>query len=521
MRRMGGLDAAFLYGETPAWHMHVSAVMVIDPSTAPGGFSIDRLEQLVVDRLPLVPQFRWKLVESPLGLGRPGWVDADDFDPVHHFRRTVCPPPGGPRELGELVGDLVALKLDRRRPLWEMWFIDGLAGDRAAILYKVHHAIIDGVSGAELATVLLDLQPEPNPPPPEVPETPDTRDRPHVVELLGRGIVYSALTPVRAARYAYQLADWGFTVARFLRHPEPPKVPFQAPRTSFNRAITPGRRVAFTEVPLDDVREIKHAFGVKVNDVVLALCAGTLRRYLERRGELPPEPLIAQVPVSLRSADEKSEIGNRVGAMFATLATDIDDPVERLVAIHRSTRHAKEMRRALDARKIMNLTDTTPPGLIALAARTYTSMGLDGRTPPVFNLIISNVPGPPMPLYTGGARVLSLLPMGPLLYGGGLNITVLSYCSAIHFGFLVCREAVPDPWPLAEGIGDALAELREAMHERTARSRRRSRRPARTSSSPARKPKKAAAAPKAPRASSASGTRDPNVATDSTQRSST
>lgn len=184
---MGGLDAAFLYGETPAWHMHVSAVMVIDPSTAPGGFSIDRLEQLVVDRLPLVPQFRWKLVESPLGLGRPGWVDADDFDPAHHFRRTVCPPPGGPRELGELIGDLVALKLDRRRPLWEMWFIDGLAGGRAAILYKVHHAIIDGVSGAELATVLLDLQPEPNPRRPRSPRRPTRGTAPTSSSSSGAG----------------------------------------------------------------------------------------------------------------------------------------------------------------------------------------------------------------------------------------------------------------------------------------------------------------------------------------------
>lgn len=520
MRRLGGLDAAFLYGETPAWHMHVSAVMIIDPATAPGGFSIDRLEELVVARLPLVPQFRWKLVESPLGLGRPGWVDADDFDPAYHFRRTVCPPPGGSRELGELIGDLVSLKLDRRRPLWEMWFIDGLAGGRAAILYKIHHAIIDGVSGAELATVLLDLQPEPNPPPAEIPETSDTKDRPHMVELLGRGLVYSALTPVRAARYTYQLVDWGLTVARFLRHPEPPKVPFQAPRTSFNRAITPGRRFAYTQVPFDEVRDIKHTFGVKVNDVVLALCAGTLRSYLQHRDELPAEPLIAQVPVSLRGASDKTEIGNRVGSMFATLATDVDDPVERLIAIHRSTRQAKEMRQALDARRIMNLTDTTPPGLIALAARTYTSMGLDGRTPPVFNLIISNVPGPPMPLYTGGARVLSLLPMGPLLYGGGLNVTVLSYCGAIHFGFLVDREAVPDPWPLADGVATALAELRRAMQSRTGRARKRRARPSRKATTAAQPAKKAAATAEAPRGSSASGTLDAAAATDSTQRSS-
>ena len=210
---------------------------------------------------------------------------------------------------------------------------------------------------------------------------------------------------------------------------------------------------------LDEVREIKNAFGVKLNDVVLALCAGTLRRYLELGGELPDSPLIAQVPMSLRAEGDVNSVGTKVGALFASLATDIDDPVARLGAIHESTQSAKEMQQALAADKIMGLTELTAPGLINLAARMYTLAGLDALTPPIMNLIISNVPGPPFPLYTAGARIEALYPMGPLLYGTGVNITVFSYTGRIDFGFMVCRDLVDDHWSLADGIPLALAEL--------------------------------------------------------------
>lgn len=466
MRRMGGLDAAFLYGETPSWHMHVSAVQLADPSTAPGGFSFDRLKELVVARLPQVPQFRWRLVEAPLGLGRPGWVEERDFDPDYHIRRIGCPAPGGRHELGELVGDLVSYKLDRRKPLWEMWVIEGLEDDRVAILTKVHHAIIDGVSGADLATVLMDMQPEPAVPPADASVDSLEHERmPGGVELLARGVVHTMFTPWRAMRYAGQLAGSALTFAGFMRRDDAPKIPFQAPRTSLNAAITPHRRFANSTVPLASVKQVKDAFGMKLNDVVLALCAGALRNYLESLGELPDAPLIAQVPVSQRTDADRGEVGNKVAAMFASLATHIEDPGERLREIHDSTQSAKEMQQALAAKRIMGLTDTTPPGLISLAARTYTAMGLDGRTPPIFNVIISNVPGPPFPLYIGGARLISMAPMGPLLYGGGLNITVLSYMDRLDFGFLSCREAVPDPWLIADGIPLALEELEKAASD--------------------------------------------------------
>ena len=460
MKRMSGVDAAFLYGETPAWHMHVSAVMLIDPSATPGGFSVERFKERIAQRLHLVPQFRWRLLEVPLGLDRPGWVDHDDFDIDFHVRRIGVPPPGGPEELGVLIGELVSYKLDRKLPLWEMWVIEGLADGRVAVLAKIHHSIIDGVSGSELATVLFDMEPDP-PDPDEPPPELEREPVPHALELVARSFGRVALAPVRYVRFTEQTIRQGLRFIGFLRRPSTPPIPFQAPRTSFNAELTPHRRFAYSSVPLDDVRKIKDAFGVKVNDVVLALCGSTLRRYLDKGDELPASPLIAQVPVSLRAADDDS-VGTKVGAMFASLATDLDDPVERLMAIHESTQGAKEMQHALAADKIMGLTELTAPGLINLAARMYTAAGLGQLTRPIMNLIISNVPGPPFPLYTAGAQLEAIYPMGPLLYGTGLNITVFSYTGSIDFGFMVCRELVPDPWSLAEGIGLALDELLEA-----------------------------------------------------------
>ncbi len=461
MRRLAGLDTAFLYGETPAWHMHVSALLIADPSTAPGGFSFDRVREITKERLPLLPQFRWKLQEVPLGLDRPGWVEEPDFDVDHHIRHIAVPAPGGPNELGDLVGDLVSYKLDRAKPLWEMWMIEGLEHGYVAVLTKIHHAIIDGVSGAGLAQIILDL--EPDPPPVEITAVESLHDQrvPGVAEMLAVATGQALLRPWRIARYSGQLIAQGLALAGFARRQSAAPLPFQAPRVSFNAELTPHRRYATASVPLSRVKALKDAYGVKLNDVVLALCATALRNYLSGRGELPDQPLIAQVPVSVRSEDD-NDPGTKVAAMFASLATNIEDPVLRLEAIYESTRNAKEMRQALEAHKIMGLTDTTPPGLISIAARMYTAAGLDAHIPPPFNLIISNVPGPPFPLYMAGAKLLSLTPMGPLLYGSGLNITVISYIDQLEFGFLACSELVPDVWSIANGIELALEELEKA-----------------------------------------------------------
>ncbi len=463
MKRVSGVDAAFLYGETPSWHMHVSAVLIADPGTAPGGFTVERLKGQIEERLHLAPQFRWRLVEVPFGVDRPVFIEDPDFDIDLHVRRIGIPPPGGPEQLGNLIGDLVSIKLDRRQPLWEFWVIEGLEGGRVAVLAKVHHSIVDGITGSELASVLFDLSPEGTDIPPE--DGPRTIEPvPNPFELFFRGLAGSMVTPWRLVRFAGQSVRQGLSFLGFARDGGPPPIPFQAPRTSFNTELTPHRRFAYTSVSLDQVKKIRRAYDVKLNDVVLALCAGSLRRYLEAGGELPETPLIAQVPVSMRNDDDK-EVGTKVGAMFASLATDVDDPVLRLLSIHDSTKSAKEMQRALAADKIMGITETAPPALISLAARMYTAAQLDKRTPPIMNLIISNVPGPPFPLYVGGAEIQAMYPMGPLLYGTGINVTVFSYRDSIDFGFMVCREVVTDPWSLAEGIDLALAELVKAADE--------------------------------------------------------
>jgi len=465
--RVSGIDAAFLYGETPSWHMHVSAVVVVDPTTATRPFTLDAFARHLESRLHLVPQFRWRLVEVPLGLDRPVFVEDHTFDLANHLHRITLPAPGGDEQLGNLVGDLVGRKIDRRRPLWEMWLVEGLTGGRKAVVAKIHHAIVDGITGSEIATLLMDLEADPPPPattgPAPVAENIDVAGAdPTPAELVVRGLTYAALTPVRTGQFLVQTVRQAAQFVPLRRRPRPAPVPFQAPRVSFNAELTPRRRFAFTSVPLADVRRLKDRAGVKVNDVVLALCAGALRRYLLNRRELPDVPLVAQVPVSMRSAGD-SEVGTKVAAMFTSLATDVADPAERLAAIAEGTRSAKEMQQALAAEKIMGISETAPPALIDLAARMYTLAGLDRGLPPLMNTIISNVPGPPFPIWCAGSPVEALYPMGPLLYGCGLNITVFSYRQQVDVGFLVCPDLVPHPWRLAEGVDDALAELLAAL----------------------------------------------------------
>jgi diacylglycerol O-acyltransferase / wax synthase len=454
---VSGIDAAFLYGETPSWHMHVSAVLIVDPTKGSRPFSYQHFRDHIAARVHLAPQFRWKLVEVPFGLGRPVFVDDPDFIVDAHLHRIGVPPPGGPEQVGNLIGDLVGMKLDRRKPLWEMWFIEGLAGGRVAILAKIHHAIVDGVSGSELATVIMDVEPDPAPPAPPPPlEDADDVDS---LDLLLRSLPDVALTPVRAARFAWQTLRQGVRSVPFVQRSSLPPVPFQAPRVSFNAELSPHRRFTYTSVPLATVRRIKDHCGVKVNDVVLALCGGALRRYLLERGELPGSPLVAQVPVSMRTNGDLTSVGTQVGAMFASLATDVADPLARLLTIHSGTQDAKEMQQALAAEKIMGISETAPPVMIDLAARMYTAAGLDRSLPPVMNTIVSNVPGPSFPIWCAGSPIEALYPMGPLLYGTGINITVFSYRDQMDFGFLVCRELVPEPWRLVEAVHAATAEL--------------------------------------------------------------
>lgn len=458
VRQVSGPDAAFLYGERPEWHFHVSSLMVLDPSTAPTPFSRDRCIEHLSARLHRAPQFRWKLLEGPfrLRIDRPIWVDDPDFDIRRHVHRVAVPAPGDDRALGELVGRLVSFKLDRSRPLWEMWVIEGLADGRVAMLVKVHHAIIDGASGSELATLLFDLEPDAAP---ETAPAWEPEPAPHLVERLAVATANSLLWPYRTQRFARQLARQGVTMARSAVGASPPAQPLQAPRTPLNGALTSDRIFACAQLDLAAAKAVKDAFGVKLNDVILAVSSGALRRYLEDLGELPDRPLVAQVPVSIRDDSTNGHVGTKVAAMFCSLATDVDDPATRLRAIHASSTSGKAQRTKLTSQTEINLTDTTPPAVIAIASRVWSLARLDGRVPPIFNLIISNVPGPPFDLYVAGARIEALYPMGPLLYGSGVNFTVVSAKDHLDFGLMACPSIVPDPWAIADRIGSALDEL--------------------------------------------------------------
>ncbi len=454
MQQLAGSDAIFLSLETPNTHAHIGGVFVVEPVS--DDFGYERFKRHCAERLPLAPRFTSKLREVPLGLDRPYFVEDRDFDVSNHLHRIAVPSPGGLRELAEVVGDLYSPKLDRRRPLWEMWWIEGLEGGRVAILTKTHHCMIDGVSGVGLAELLCDLQPDP-PPRATGPAKPKKHARePSDFELYLGGLWNTFGTPIRVTRYLGQAAARGVAMLPYARKSG---LTASVPKLSFNDDIGPRRAVAWTTVSLSDIRAIKKHFDVKVNDVVLELCSSAVRRYLQAQNELPADPLVVSVPVSTRSSDDK-ELGNQVASMMVGWATDVADPIERLRTIQENTARAKEMTKAIRAREIQAMGDTLAPAVLNLAYRAIASTAATMSTPA--NAVVSNVPGSPVPVYLAGGRIDATYPVSIIMPGMGLNITVLSYVDRVDFGFTVDPDLVPDPWYLSDGIPMAIEELKEA-----------------------------------------------------------
>ena len=462
MQRLSGMDASFLYLETPTSHMHVAMTGIYDTSTMPNGYSFEAIKAHIASRLPLLPPFTRRLVEVPFQLHHPVWVEDPHFDLDYHVRRIGVPAPGGRRELADIAAQIASVPLDRKRPLWEAWVIEGLKHQRIGFVVKVHHSAIDGASGAEIMTALYDL--EPSPPPPAPSPDPEAEHVPSDVEL----VTYAVASRLRRASQMVPLLGRTMqSVSNIVKNRTDPAgkvgaVPLTAPHTPWNMAIGPQRRVAFARIGLDDAKAVKAVFDVKLNDVVLAVVAGALREYLAVHGGIPAEPLLAVCPVSVRTEDEIGSNGNKVSAMFTSLATDIEDPVERLAAIAKATEGAKTEHNALGARLLTDWGEYAAPRTFALASRLYSSMGLADHHRPIHNLVVSNVPGPPFPLYLAGAELIAAYPMGPIMEGAGLNATVLSYRYSIDFGFLADRDLVPDVWDLATAVTSSFAELTDA-----------------------------------------------------------
>lgn len=454
MERLTGLDAGFLYMETPTLHMHTLKISIVDPSGVPGGYSFTRFKDALSERLHLLPPFRRRLVDVPGRLHHPVWIEDPDFDLAHHVRRVGCPAPGGMGEFAELVSDIASRQLDRTRPLWEIWTVEGLEGGRVAFVAKIHHCVADGVAAASLLANVSDAVAVV---PSEAGWDADAIPRRWVLfrdavrdlakELTGfPKLVRSTLQNLAAVR-------------RKRKHEDvTPPLPFDTPNTRFNNALTPHRLFTMTSVSLDDVKTVKNAFDATVNDVVLAITAGALRRYLLDREELPDKPLVAGVPVST-AADPSRLGGNKVSNMFTALRTDIEDPVERLRAIHDVTKAAKEFHNVLGSEMLRDWSEITPPRPFAWFMRWYSRRNLAAKHRPPINLVVSNVPGPPAPMSIADARITALYSMGPILEGIGLNVTVWSYVDSMNFGVVSCPELAPDLWDLTDGLRDELAVL--------------------------------------------------------------
>jgi diacylglycerol O-acyltransferase len=473
------MDAFFLYAETPTNHMHVTLCAVLDPAAMPDGYSFETVRDHIRGRIHLVPPFTRRLVPVPLRLHHPLWIEDPDFDLDLHVRRAAVPSPGSEIELAQLVEQIAGVPLDRTRPLWEMWVIEGLDDGRIALAAKLHHSTLDGIAGVEQMVNFFDLEPAPraDTTSAEAATAPETEadsepvaDRlpdevPSDLELMTHAAVSRVRGLVDLVPLVQRTASSVLTVRRNRAEPDTVAgaTPLVCPESPINGAITGNRRVAFARASLPDIKRIRKATGTTVNDVLLALCAGALRTYLEKKGELPDDPLVAACPVNVRSDDQAGQSDNRISAMFTSLHTDIADPLRRLDAIHRTTVAAKDEHNIFGGSTLQSWAEIADPNFFTWLTNLYSSSGLADRHRPAINVMVSNVPGPAFPLFLAGATLEQAYPMGQIIEGVGLNITMMSYLDSVDFGFMAAANLLPDVWDLAAAVAPAAADLLEAL----------------------------------------------------------
>jgi diacylglycerol O-acyltransferase len=464
--RLTGLDSSFLHLERDATHMHVAGCMVFE-GTPP---AYDDLVAEIVSRLHLVPRYRQRLAYVPLNQGRPVWVDDPHFNVNFHVRHTALPPPGGEEQLKRLAGRVFSQALDRSRPLWELWLVEGLAQDRFALLSKTHHALVDGVSGVDIATVLFDSSPEPMPvAPPEHDWVP--RPLPTDAQLLADALLERTTVPgeivrgVRATlrgprqiagRVGHAMAGLGSMAWSGLQ---------AAPPSIFNVRIGPHRRFTWVRGDLAQFKAVKNTLGGTVNDVVLAAVAGALGRYMRIHGDHTEGVVLkAMVPVSVRADVHRGALGNRVAAMWAPLPVGMTDPVQRLLTISHAMEGIKDSGQAVGAQVLTELSGFAPPTIMAQAARLQARQRL-------FNLVVTNVPGPQFPLYMLGRQLDGMFPMVPLAENTALGIAIMSYNGQLNFGLNADYDALPDLEALADELRAAIEELVAAAKQPAAHTR--------------------------------------------------
>ncbi|MEO0368605.1 MAG: wax ester/triacylglycerol synthase family O-acyltransferase [Pseudomonadota bacterium] len=465
MKQLSGLDASFLYLETANSPMHIGGLTIYDPSTAPGGaVGFKQIMENTLRRADRVDTLNNVLVEVPLGLDHPYWRSDGPFDPEFHIRHIALPKPGDWRQLCIQVSRLHARPLDRARPLWEFYIIEGLDNVEGyppgcfALVSKIHHAAIDGASGVEISEVIHDLTP--NYKEHAVPEI-KKESEPSGLELVAKAQLNNIKTPFRFIEVArntmpgFAKAITGLAKGRLNRVTD-------IPRTRFNTNVSPHRIFDAIEFDFGEVRGIKEATGVTVNDVALAICGGGLRKYLQAKNELPERSLVAMAPINIRTTDKKGTAGNQVSTMSVRICSDIEDPLERLKAVNQGTASAKELNYAVGAKSMTDYAQFMPSTLSAAAARLSSRIGLANRIKPIYNCVITNVPGPRIPLYFTGARLMSNFGLGPAIDGMGLFHAIMSYDKTINVGVSACREMMPDPAFYKQCLQESFDELKAA-----------------------------------------------------------
>jgi WS/DGAT/MGAT family acyltransferase len=476
MKQLTPLDTLFTL-ESSTVFLQVCDLLILDGE--PGPLTMEELRTVVEQRIHLLPPLRRRLVEVPLGMDEPYWIEDPEFDLDHHLREEAVPAPGDNVKLAEVLGAIASRPLDRTRPLWELHLIQGLEHGRSALFAKFHHSAIDGASGVEVRSILLDTTAEPADfPGPAEPWVPDRV--PGRAQMLIRGVAGAAARPLRTRDVPKRMLGMPGRLVRTLPTPirglvknddkddggpvMPPR-PRLGPRTPFNATITADRSVAFSYVPFSEVKAVKDAFGATVNDVIMAAVAGGLRSWLEARDAVPGKPLIVSVPVSVRTDEQRGEFGNRVSVMLAELPTHIADPVERLRATHEAMRVAKGQHNLLGGNVLEDMGALALPALLSWMSRMMPRVDPPFQ-PIVSNLSVSNLLGPRVPLYLAGREVLEHYPIGFLANNQGLMITAASYGRNLGFGLVADPHLVPDGWDLAAMLVDAVHDLSERAESR-------------------------------------------------------